>query len=60
MKNKDLITILENISPNAEIVVEVSDITTGNLLADIYDVDYMLNENGELKLIVAIEATITN
>ena len=55
MKNKDLIAILENLSPDAEIIVEVSDILTSNHIADTYDVGFTLIENGELKLQVAVE-----
>ena len=55
MKNKDLIAILENLSPDAEIIVEVSDILTSNHIADTYDVGFTLTENGELKLQVAVE-----
>lgn len=59
MKNKDLITILEKLSPDAEIVVTVSDIFTGHHLADTYDVGYALNSKGELSLKVAVETDIT-
>jgi hypothetical protein len=55
MKNKDLIAILENLSPDAEIVVEVSNIVTGNHIADTYDVGFALAENRDLKLQVAVE-----
>ena len=55
MKNKDLISLLENLSPEAEIVVEVNDIRTGNHIADTYDVSFTLTENRELKLQVAVE-----
>ena len=55
MKNKDLISLLERLSPEAEIVVEVNDILTGNHLADTYDVSFTLTENRELKLQVAVE-----
>ena len=60
MKNKDLITILESLSPDAEILVGVSDIATGNHLAETYDVGITLTENGELKLQVAVETATTN
>ena len=60
MKNKDLIAILENLSPDAEIIVEVSDIATGNHLAETYDIGFTLTENGELKLQVAVEMATTN
>ena len=55
MKNKDLISLLENLSPEAEIVVEVNDIRTGNHIASTYDVGFTLTENRELKLQVAVE-----
>lgn len=55
MKNKDLIAILENLSPDAEIIVEVSDILTSNHIASTYDVGFTLTENRELKLQVAVE-----
>jgi len=60
MKNKDLITILESLSPDEEILVGVSDIATGNHLAETYDVGFTLTENGELKLQVAVETATTN
>ena len=55
MKNKDLISLLEGLSPEAEIVVGVSNILTGNHIADTYDVSFTLTENRELKLQVAVE-----
>ena len=55
MKNKDLISLLEGLSPEAEIVVGVSNILTGNHIADTYDVSFTLKENRELKLQVAVE-----
>ena len=55
MRNKDLIAILENLSPEEEILVEVNDIPTGNHVADTYDVGFTLTEHGELKLQVAVE-----
>ena len=55
MKNKDLISLLEGLSPEAEIIVGVSDILTGNHIADTYDVGFTLTGNGELKLQIAVE-----
>ena len=55
MKNKELIAILESLSTDEEIVIEVSDITTGNLITNIYDVGFTLTDNRELKLQVAVE-----
>ena len=55
MKNKNLISLLEELSPEAEIVVEVSDILTGRHIADTYNVGVTLTENRELKLQVAVE-----
>ena len=60
MKNKDLISLLESLSPDAEIVVEVNDILTGNHLADTYDIGFTLTENRELKLQVAVEMAANN
>ncbi len=60
MKNKDLITILESLSPDAEIVVEVNDIRTGNHLADTCDIGFTLTENRELKLQIAVETATNN
>ena len=60
MKNKDLIAILESLSPDAEVLVEVNDIATGNHLVDTYDVGFTLSENCELKLQVAVEMASTN
>ena len=60
MKNKDLISLLESLSPEAEIIVGVSNILTGNHIADTYDVGFTLTENGELKLQIAVEATNTS
>ena len=47
MKNKDLISLLEGLSPEAEIIVGVSDILTGNHIADTYDIGFTLTENRE-------------
>ena len=55
MKKKDLISLLEGLSPEAEIIVGVSDILTGNHIASTYDVGFTLTENRELKLQVAVE-----
>lgn len=55
MRNKDLISLLEGLPPEAEIVVGVSDILTGNHITDTYDVGFTLTENRELKLQVAVE-----
>ena len=55
MRNKDLISLLEGLPPEAEIVVGVSDILTGNHIADTYDVSFTLTKNRELKLQVAVE-----
>ena len=60
MKNKDLIAVLEGLSPEAEIVVEVSDILTGNHIADTYDIGFALTENRELKLQIAVETATAN
>ena len=60
MKNKDLVTVLESLSPGAEIVVEVNDILTGNHIADTYDIGFTLTENRELKLQVAVETATNN
>ena len=57
MKNKELSSLLESLSPEAEIVVEVKDILTGNHIANTYDIGFVLTKNGELKLQVAIEMT---
>ncbi len=55
MKNKDLISVLENLPPDTEIVAEVRNIATGELLATTYDIGYSLNEHRELKLHIALE-----
>lgn len=60
MRNKDLIAILESLSPDAEIVVEVNDILTGKHIADTYDVGFTLTENRELKLQIAVETATNN
>ena len=60
MRNKELIAILESLSPDAEIVVEVNDILTGNHIADTYDIGFTLTENRELKLQVAVEMAANN
>ena len=60
MKNKDLIAVLEGLSPEAEIVVEVSDILTGNHLVNTYDIGFALTENRELKLQIAVETATAN
>lgn len=59
MRNKDLIELLESLSPDDEIMVEVNDILTGNHIADTYDVGFTLTEYRELKLQVAVEK-VTN
>ena len=46
---------MEGLSPEAEIIVGVNDILTGNHIADTYDVSVTLTENRELKLQVAVE-----
>ena len=60
MKNKDLISLLETLSPEAEIVVEVSNILTGNHLARTYDIGYDLTQRGELELQIAVEMAANN
>ena len=60
MRNKELISILESLSPDTEILVGVSDIASGNHLAETYDIGFTLTENGELKLQVAVEIATTN
>lgn len=60
MKNKDLISLLENLSPEAEIVVEVSDILTGSHITDTCDISFSLTENSELKLQIAVEMATKN
>lgn len=55
MKNKELIAILESLSPDAEIAIEVSNITTGKHIADTYDIGFDLTQSRELKLQVSIE-----
>ena len=60
MRNKELIAILESLSPDAEIFVGVSDIATGNHLAETYDIGFTLTENRELKLQIAVETATTN
>ena len=60
MRNKELIAILESLSPDAEIVVEVNDILTGNHIADTYYIGFTLTENRELKLQIAVEMATNN
>ena len=60
MRNKELIAILESLSPDAEIVVEVNDALTGNHIADTYGVGFTLTENRELKLQIAVETAANN
>ena len=55
MKNKDLIAILESLTPNAEITVEEYEIDTGACVADTCDIGYTLSENNEMKLQGAVE-----
>ena len=55
MKNKDLIAILESLTPNAEITVEVYENATGASVAETCDIGYTLSENNEMKLQVAVE-----
>ena len=51
---------MKNLSPDAEVIIEVNDIATGNHISDTYDVSFALTENEELKLQVAVEMSITN
>jgi len=60
MKNKDLIAILENLSPDAEVAIEVKDIVTGNHIADTYDIGFTVTEDRGLKLHIAVETATTN
>ena len=55
MTNKDLIAILESLTPDAEITVEVYDIVTPTCINKTSDIGYTLGENNEMKLQVAVE-----
>lgn len=56
MKTKNLISILESFSDDDEICITVKDIITGSHIADTYDVDFVLDSFGNLKLQISIEA----
>ena len=53
MKNKELLSILETLSPDAELSVEVKDVATGKHLVETYDISFSLSEDGRLRLIIA-------
>lgn len=60
MKNENLIDILRELPSDVELVIEVRDIVTSNILGNTYDISYDVNEYGELKLSVSIETVSTS
>lgn len=55
MKNKDLIAVLNVLSPEDELVIAVKDISTGEIFAETYDIDYSIGQDRRLSLVVMIE-----
>lgn len=54
MKNKDLIAILEELSPDGEIAIDVTDIVSG-VVSTTFDIGCALDDFGTLHLTVATE-----
>lgn len=55
MKNKTLINILEQLKPDEELCVEISECISGEFLDLTYAIGYDLNEYGQLVLKVDVE-----
>lgn len=55
MKNKTLISILEQLEPDKELFVEISECISGEFLDLTYAIGYDLNEYGQLVLKVDVE-----
>lgn len=55
MKNKTLISILEQLDPEEELCVEISECISGKFLDLTYAIGYDLNEYGQLVLKVDAE-----
>ena len=55
MKNKTMISILEQLDPDREVCVEISECISGEFLDLTYAIGYELNEYGQLVLKVDVE-----
>ncbi len=55
MKNKTMISILEQLDPDREVCVEISECISGEFLDLTYAIGYDLNEYGQLVLKVDVE-----
>lgn len=55
MKNKTMISILEQLDPDREVCVEISECISGKFLDLTYAIGYDLNEYGQLVLKVDVE-----
>ena len=55
MRNKELISLLEQCNPDDEICVDIYDCKTNNLVDSSYAIGYGTNEHGELVLKVDAE-----
>lgn len=55
MKNKVLIDLLEQLNPDDEICVEISECITNQLVDSTYDVGFKMNEYDQLVLVVDVE-----
>lgn len=55
MKNETLISILEQLNPDEELCVEISECISGEFLDLTYAIGYDLNEYGQLVLKVDVE-----
>lgn len=55
MKNKTMVSILEQLDPDREVCVEISECISGEFLDLTYAIGYDLNEYGQLVLKVDVE-----
>lgn len=55
MKNETLISILEQLKPDGELCIEISECISGKFLDLTYAIGYDLNEYGQLVLKVDVE-----
>jgi hypothetical protein len=55
MKNKDLIYLLEQLDPESEICIELTEITSNKKIQSSYSIRSTINEYNELTLNVDLE-----
>lgn len=55
MKNKDLIYLLEQLDPESEICIEVTEITSNKKIHTTYSISSTINEYNELTLNLNLE-----